>query len=55
MSEQGYEQVNNKVYLGPTDSEVEQLLAMLFLLVIQHLQPTPCILIQDGLSSDISF
>ena len=40
MNEQGFEQVNRKVYLGPTDSEVEQLLVRLFLSIIQNLQPT---------------
>ena len=40
MSEQGYEHVNIKVYLGPLDSKDEQLLVRLFLPILQNLQAT---------------
>ena len=40
MNEQGFEQVNRKVYLGPTDSVVEKIPIRMFLPILQNLQPT---------------
>ena len=47
--------MNSKVYLGPTDSEAEQIPVRLFLPVLKNIQPTLRLPIQEGISFDIIF
>ena len=53
--EHGYEQVNSKVYLGQTNSKVDQIPVGLLLPVLQGLLPTQYILTKGDFSSDILF
>ena len=49
------EKVNNEGNLALTDSEVGQLLAMLFLPILQDIPPILNLLIEDDLSYDTLF
>ena len=55
VNEQGYEQVNSKVYLGPTDSKVDQIPIGILILALQGLLPTLNLITEGDLSFDILF
>ena len=50
-----FEKENSEGNLAPTDSEVGQLLARMFLPILQDLPPTPNLLTEDDLFYDTLF